>query len=63
MQSMVDQSQERRPTPRKGFSPSPALTGIKLFKIAVQLSFESIGFEECPGDVADEVSDSEAGAA
>ena len=43
--------------------PSPSLTGIKLFKIGVQLSFESVGFEECSGDVVDKVSDSEAGAA
>lgn len=60
---MVDRGEERRPPPRKDFSPSPALTGIKFFKIGVQLSFESVGFEECSGDVADEVSDSEAGAA
>lgn len=60
---MVDQAEEQRPPPRKGFSPSPPFTGIKLFKIGVQLSFESIGFEECSGDVVDEVSDSEAGSA
>ena len=60
---MIDLGEERRPPTQKCHSPSPPFTGIKLFKIGVQLSFESVGFKECSGDVVDKVSDSEAGAA